>query len=548
MGGANEGRVLLVDDERLVRFTISAWLKTAHFEVTAVETPEAAVVALKERAYDAILTDVMMGVVDGFMFRDAVRGFDAKIPMIFLTALVNSPSNRLLERVAEDLYSYYVPKNARRDFLLGRLRQAVSACRAERESVELRARVKSELSIAARVQHAMLPPPVRYDEGIFYSMLWRPRNIVSGDLFSWFSLGGQSAAVFFGDIAGHGAPAALAMTAVMAHLKELETFHAVRTRRPELICREIHKFIRAHLHDVTYVAGTVLFVDFKTRRVRYMNAGGLDPLCFRRCDGSCVPLNPEKRGCLPMGLTDEATYDEANIVEAQLPEDGFLCLYSDGFVDLTTDPEGENRVPQEMFIEILGELIRGTSGTTDIASVPARLIDTLKDMGYVHAQDDRSFCLLGSPMNVHDIRFISTVPMNDPNAVCKTVDRAAEWAVRHGCDDELVARLELLLSEHLENIRKHGLDEESRRHEFAVIETRSTSEGLEVQVWDHGKPYEGGLTEEEAEHPDVMLDAQNDVLNASGRGLAILQKVCRRITYEKFDEINKFTFLMGEKA
>ena len=546
MEHVTEGRVLLVDDERLVRFTISAWLKSAHFEVTAVETPEAAIAELKKCPYDAILSDVMMGVVDGFMFRDVVRGFDAKIPMLFLTALVNSPSNRLLEKVSADPYSYYVPKNARRDFLLGRLRQAVSACRAEREAGELKAQLEAELRIAARVQRAMLPPHVRYGEGIFYSALWRPRNIVSGDLFSWFPLGAQSAAVFFGDISGHGAPAAMAMTAVLAHLKELETFHAVKTRQPELICREIHKFIRRHLNDVTYVAGTVLFVDFGKRRVRYLNAGGLDPLCFQRCDGTCVPLNPEGRGCLPMGLVDDAVYDKSNVVECELPEDGVLCLYSDGFVDLTTDEAGENRVPREMFVELLSELIRCTSGTTDIASVPHRLVAALNDMGYVHAQDDRTFCLIGSPMNVHDIRFIASVPMNDPNAVSCTVDDASRWAMRHGCSDDLVARLELLLSEHLENVRKHGLDDEMRRYEVGIVEIRSTGFGLDVLAWDRGCPYEGGLTEA-VSHPDVRLDEQNAGLKADGRGLAILQKVCQHISYENFDGLNKFTFTLGER-
>jgi len=541
---ADEGRVLLVDDERLVRFTISAWLKAANFDVTAVETPEAAVVALKERAYDVVLTDVVMGAIDGFMFRDAVRGFNALIPMIFLTALVNSPSNRLLEKIGADPYSFYAPKNARRDYLLGRLRQAVRLYRAEREAVALKARMESELNIAARVQHALLPPPVRYDEGVFYSGLWRPRNIVSGDLFGWFPLGGKSAAVFFGDIAGHGAPAALAMTAVMAHLKELESFDAVMTRRPEFVCQKIHDYMRGRMPDVTYVAGTVLFVDFASHIVRYLNAGGLEPLCFCRSDGSRIELNPERRGGLPMGLMDGTTYDAADVVEVAIPEDGILCLYSDGFVDLTADPEGENRLPAEMLEDILGELIRGTSGTTDVGSVPYRLSATLKDMGYVHVQDDRSFCLIGDPMSSTGMRFVTTVSMKDPNAVNDAVDGASKWAVDHGYPDELVARLELLLSEHLENVRRHGLSEEARRREIAVIELRRVSDELEVLAWDCGQPYEGGLTELAA-HPDVTLDAQNDALKGSGRGLAIVQKICRQIAYENFDGLNKFTFVLG---
>jgi len=136
----NEGRVLLLDDERLVRYTIAACLKAANFEVRAVDTPEAALAELKNQPYDVVLSDIMMGAVDGFMFRDAVRGFNPTIPIVFLTALMDSPENSLMEKIATDICSYYVPKNARRELLLGRLRQTVRAYRSEREVGDLELR------------------------------------------------------------------------------------------------------------------------------------------------------------------------------------------------------------------------------------------------------------------------------------------------------------------------------------------------------------------------------------------------------------------------
>jgi len=546
MDYASEGRVLLVDDERLVRFTISAWLKTSRFEVTAVETPEAAIGELKSRPYDVVLTDVMMGAVDGFMFRDIVRGFNDRIPFVFLSALVHSPSNNLLEKVAADISSYYVAKNSRRDYLLGRIRQAVGSYRAEREVGVLTAQMNSELRIASRVQHALLPPPVRHDDGIFYSCMWRPSNIVSGDLFRWFPLGEKAAAIFFGDIAGHSTPAALGMTAVMAHLREPSTLAAVQSWQPEIVCQKINDYIRATLADITYLAGTMLFVDYGKMVVRYLNAGGMEPLCFRRCDGSCIALNPERRGCLPMGLMDGAAYTEADVVEASIPEDGVICLYSDGFVDLTTDVKGENRVPHEILEGILGELVCGSSGLSDLGSVPYRLTTTLKDMGYMYVQDDRSFCLIGNALD-SDVRFVTTVPMNTPDGVTEAVSRSARWAFDRRYPDAVVARLELLLGEHLENVRKHGLDEESRRYEAALLEIRPAADDLEIIVWDRGKSQVGELADATA-HPDLTLDAQNETLAGSGRGLAIIQKICRNIAYESFDGLNKFIFTMAVKS
>lgn len=543
MNYENEGRILLLDDERLVRFTISAWLKASNFSVTAVATPAEALQELKEKTYDAVLSDVMMDVVDGFMFRDTVRGFNEKIPIIFLTALVHSPTNHLLEKVTADLYSYYAPKNSRRDYLLGRLRQAVAAYRAEREAETLNARIETDLNIAARVQHALLPPCTQYWDGICYGGFWRPHTIVSGDLFCWYPLSDHSAVAVFGDVAGHGTPAALAMTAVMAHLKELEHSEGVLARRPELVCQEIDTYIRNNLRDVTYVAGTVLFINLRKHVVRYMNAGGLEPLCFRRSDGTRVELNPDKHGGLPMGLMDGTTYAPEDVVEMQIPDDALLFLYSDGFVDLTTDVAGEDRMPSDVFCEIISEFILGSSGTSDFASIPYRLAAVMKDMGYVHAQDDQSCCMIMAPLG-GGMRFLTTVPMKNADCVNDAVDRASQWAASRGYSDGLIARLELLLVEHLENVRKHGLDDEERRSEVVVLEMRPVDRDLEIMAWDRGLAYEGDLSES-APHPDLTLDAQNDKLAGSGRGLAIVRKICRRVTYDRFDCMNKFTFVLG---
>lgn len=538
----NEGRVLLLDDERLVRFTISAWLKASNFEVTAVGTPEEACAELKARSYDVVLSDVMMGAVDGFMFRDSVRGFNPTVPIIFLTALVNSADNHLLDKVAADIYSYYVPKNARREFLLGRLRQAVRAYRSEREAGLLKSQMDGDLRIAARVQHALLPPPVRCDEGIFYSGLWRPHSIVSGDLFCWFPRSPDSAVLVFGDIAGHGAPAALAMAAVMSHLKDMGTAEGIVSARPELVCQGIDTFLRGTLRDVTYMAGTVLFVDFRAHRVRYMNAGGIEPICIRRGDGSCVPLNPNRRGGLPMGMMDGTVYSAEDVVEAEIPDDALLFLSSDGLDDLTSDPQGEKRIASEDFVGILGELIRGDAATLDLAAVPYRLSQTLRDLGYTHAHDDMSMFIIGDP-RLGDRRFMAVVPMWSVDELYAAVDRASEWATDRGYPDELVAKLELLLCEHLANICKHGLDDDGRRREIVLLEMRPTDEGLEVQSLDRGRPYEGDLSEL-APHPDITLDAQNENMADSGRGFAIIRKICRRVAHENFDGLNKFTFVM----
>ena len=546
MSERTEGRILLVDNERLARFAISALLKTSRFEVTAVESPEKGLAELQAHPYDLVLSDVMMGTMDGFAFREAVRGFNARIPIIFLTALVHSPTNQLQERIAADAHSSYVPKNARRDVLLARIRQAVSGYRAEREAAELKAALRADLEVAAHVQSALLPPPVALGPKLFYSALSCPHDIVTGDFCHWKKLTDEAGVLVFGDISGHGTSAALAMAAVVSHLKGLAASEGVRQRRPHLICRDLDRFIRQNLRDVCYLSGTVLFADFGTKKVRYLNAGGPEPLCFARSDASRIELNPGRRGGLPMGLMDGATYDEADVVEASFPSDALFCLHSDGYSDLSTDAAGEERLPPEMLSDIIAELVRGASGTLDLVSLPYRLNALLRDMGYVHAHDDRHFLVAGRSM-AGGVRFLRAVPMDDPAEIDRAVEDAARWAAARKCPEAVVARLELLLGEHLANVRGHALTEARRRSEVVALEIRPAAGDLEVCAWDRGTRWEGDLSEV-APHPDLALDAQNAAFAARGRGFAILRKVARSIAYERFEGLNKYTFLLQAKA
>lgn len=542
MSDTTDGRILLVDDERLVRFTISTWLKASHFEVTAVATPTEAMSVIKESAYDAVVSDVMMGDVDGFMLRDAVRRFDARIPFVFLTALVETPTNQLQAHIAEDQYSTYVAKNARKDVLLMRIRQAVRSHRAEHEAEALRAERRRDLEFAARVQNVLLPAPVIVGREFFCSALSHPFDIVSGDFCHWHALTERLGMFVFGDISGHGTSAALAMAAVVSHLKGIANGEGVRLRQPHVVCREIDSFIRQNLRDVCYLSGTVLFVNLDTNKVRYLNAGGMEPLCFSRTDGSRIELNPDGRGCLPMGMMENAKYDESAVVEAPLDDDSLLCLYSDGYADVSSDEAGTDCLPQDVMCEVIGELVRSASGTADFAAIPYRLNELIRDMGFSHRQDDMNFVIFGRSM-IHALRFLRAVPMRDSSYIDQAVAEASQWTKDRGYPDEAVVRLELLLDEHLQNVRKHGMTEAERMHDSAVVEMRPAGDDLEVCVWNRGAEWHCDLSET-APHPDVALNAQNDALAGGGRGIAILRKLTRRIAYERFDGLNKFTYLM----
>lgn len=541
-----EGRVLLLDDERLVRFTISAWLNKSGYEVVVAASPEEALASLSKERFEAVISDVVMAPMDGFMFRTALRQFNVRIPVIFLTAQINDTSNNLMLRITEDTYSFYVPKSARREYLLSRLHMAIQSYRSDKEILTLKAETEHNLHLASLVQRSMLPRWANYRSFGFYSTFWRPYSVVSGDLFEYYPLTEHSSFMVFGDISGHGVPAALAMTAVQSYLKQLAILGDGQARYPHLICQEISRFIHENLHDIAYMPGIVMYLNFKENIVRYCNAGAVEPLYFSRTDGQYVDVNPERRGALPMGLVDGTQYREEDVVEVKVNADSILCMLSDGFIDLSQDVAGEARISEAMFRQLLSELVLGANGTSDIGSIPYRLYGLLKDLGYSHPQDDMSMVLIGHTAR-YPGRFLSEVGIRRAQSIDSVVQRAGAWVKEHFKSDEFQVKVELLLNEHLENIYRHGLDDYGRRHEVIILEMRPAADGLEVVTWDRGISW---VVDSHADiaQTDEHLEERNRTLSGNGRGLDILRKVANTINYETFEGLNRTTFFIKQEG
>ncbi len=79
-------RILLVEDEFLVRLTLAEALTDAGYTVLEAETAEAALAALGEDRVALLLTDLQLpGALDGYALAAALRHRLPGLPVIFLT-------------------------------------------------------------------------------------------------------------------------------------------------------------------------------------------------------------------------------------------------------------------------------------------------------------------------------------------------------------------------------------------------------------------------------------------------------------------------------
>ena len=536
-------KVLVVDDERLVRFTLSAILRSAGYDVVEAASPTEAMGKIRTISFNAIISDVLMGDVDGFMLRDGVRGLNKTIPIVFLTSLVNE-NDGLMKRVMEDFYSYYLSKNATRETILRCLAYVTNAYRIEQDATKQLERMEKGMALASLVQKAVLPKWAHVDETYHYSGYWQPYGQISGDLVEWIPISDSSCVGVFGDISGHGTHSALAMMAVQVFLKQVAPTLTDRKVRPHRLIRELNTFFAQNLQNVTYMACLVVYWNFATNEVIFHNAGYGDLKCFRISTGEQIDLNPEKRGGIPVGLLPEAYYRPEDDVHVTFPDDAMFFAYSDGITDLTEDEDGLRFIPQELIDQSLGALAQSCANELDVVEVSSEFYNMVGDLGYDKQQDDVFVCAICKSRN-DPKTFVREV---EPRA--KDVDKAAQeasaWARETFGSDDLALRLELLLDEHLMNVVTHGLDESARRLDriFVFVSKDKTRNLLAVRILDRGKPWDFSASAKDID-PDIRCDAQNAKLEPHGRGMAIKKRLAIDMRYRRVAGMNRNIFYLA---
>lgn len=119
-------RLLVVDDSAFFRQMLAPVLTAAGYEVTAVETAEAALRLRDQgRMFDAVISDIEMPGVDGFAFARAVRAAPpwANLPLIALTGRVSEAD---IARGREAGFTDYIAKFDREALVAG-IAQALAA-------------------------------------------------------------------------------------------------------------------------------------------------------------------------------------------------------------------------------------------------------------------------------------------------------------------------------------------------------------------------------------------------------------------------------------
>jgi len=211
--------------------------------------------------------------------------------------------------------------------------------------------MRRDLAAAARMQKAMLPPPVGEIHGISFASSYIPCEQVGGDLFNILELDESHLGIYIFDVSGHGVTAALQSIA-MGRMLSTYDLHATlildsseENRAGSIIPpQEVAGRLNTRFQSASSKGDFITFLygvlDTNTGTFTYTRAGHPCPIHL-----TGATLNEiSHKGDIPIGIVPDYQFGR-NTIELK-PADR-LYLFTDGIIeasDIRSERFGEGRM------------------------------------------------------------------------------------------------------------------------------------------------------------------------------------------------------------
>lgn len=137
---ANQGRLLIVDDEKVALKNLEHVMKKEGYEVAATQSGANALAFLEKQVFDVVLTDLRMEKVDGMQILKKCRESCADTEVVLITGFATLES--AVEAMKHGAF-YYIAKPFRLDEVRQVVAEALEKVRLRRENRSLREQVES---------------------------------------------------------------------------------------------------------------------------------------------------------------------------------------------------------------------------------------------------------------------------------------------------------------------------------------------------------------------------------------------------------------------
>ncbi len=526
-------RVLAVDDEDYMLKILKVCLKKPEFELETCSDAMSAMSRFKAGTFDIVLSDIVMPGIDGLELHSLIRGTNADIPIVMLTARVDDTNGLILKKISADKNTYYQNKNFTKEELINVITRIVD----ERRSLKLKSdyfkEMENNIALAGDVQMFMFPKWNSIRNGAQFSFFFLPYMKITGDIFAVKTMSPNVFLVLTGDISGHGVQSALFMSLVSYALERILRLNAGKKILPHEVLNELHSFLSGMAAD-RYMTCIVSIIDFNENKVTFQNAGHPDFIVFSPSSKKIYNPNPKKEGSLPVGMESTTVYTPAETVEYSIPEDAILFFCTDGLMDL------QDKIGQTYKIDPIEEFVGTFAKDGLLPSTNFKIVDAIFKLGFNDICDDISIGAISRQVDDPNCKFFSMSPFLadiDP-----AVQAIASAVLEHTGNETLTAKVELIVSEFLNNIVIHGFGRKANSHQIVVINLRFKPDSLDIIFWDKAKEWD---MYKNISNGESMSDILNLKGSGSGRGLSMIRQMTTSVLRNRFaDTLNETTLSM----
>ncbi|MCF8224647.1 MAG: YfiR/HmsC family protein [Bacteroidales bacterium] len=211
--------------------------------------------------------------------------------------------------------------------------------------------ITDSIHYAQKIQRAILPSLELFSDEIEHFVLYKPRDIVSGD-FYWVDKVGNKQVIIAADCTGHGVPGAFMSMLGVSLLNEIILNRAITT--PHEILNNLRSMVIESLNQKRTASEvkdgmdmTVAVLDFENDKLYF--AGANNPLYHIR-DGELTQYKADK---MPVAIHERM--EEFRVETIDMKRGDTIYTFSDGYVDQFGGPN-QKKFLSKNFRKVLLEI------------------------------------------------------------------------------------------------------------------------------------------------------------------------------------------------
>lgn len=358
--------VLVIEDDRLVRFNIACHLQDKGFEITEESNGIKGLELARTTKPDVVLCDLRMPGMDGLDILRILHQERPNLPIIVIsgTGLVGDAVAALHDGAWD-----FVTKPIMNTILEHAIKKSLERAKLEQENIRYQIELENanrtlrdhlklfeEDANAGRKTQTRLMPPQEDHIGLYcFKRHVLPCLYLTGDFVDYFNIAEGYVGFIMADASGHGAAAAfvtvLLKSFIERYRQQLRDGRDACILKPSLTLHRLNQDLRQQRLDrfITMFYG-VINIDVDT--LCYSSAGHFPyPILF---DGTKSRFL-ETSGT-PVGMVSKPSFTDTQV---ELPPSHSLILFSDGILDVL--PDGRLKEKKARLLRAIDQY--GTSAT-----------------------------------------------------------------------------------------------------------------------------------------------------------------------------------------